>query len=192
MVIGKEADTRYTIDPYVEVSVHVPEWPAPLFLPVRQGAVSPPRGNDGDGGPSTARTTSHVTSAVKNNGWNPMWQEFISIPFECVGDMMDLIFVKFQVKDEHNGEEIAGFCAPLGSLRRGTRILCVNLESTLTRLQVSGTCRCTINNFHSSFSPRSLFRLTSGRYRINFNHIKMTTMIPQDDTHQQPDKYTTY
>lgn len=52
-----------------------------------------------------------------------MWQEFISIPFECAGDMMDLIFVKFQVKDEHNGEEIAGFCAPLGSLRRGFRHL---------------------------------------------------------------------
>jgi phosphatidylinositol phospholipase C delta len=134
MVIGKEADTRYTIDPYVEVSVHVPDWSASLPLPVREGAVSPPRGNDGDGGPSTARTTSHVTSAVKNNGWNPMWQELISIPFECAGDMMDLIFIKFQVKDEHNGEEIAGFCAPLGSLRRGARILCVNLESADTAL----------------------------------------------------------
>lgn len=151
--------TRYTIDPFVEVSVHVPDWSTSPFLPPPIGlkvpTYSPTSGpNTSDTpanntstilvdfapasttatyapgesstgaksdivGASTGRSISHITSPIKNNGFNPVWQEQMSIPFDCVGDMMDLIFVKLQVKDEYNGEDIAVFCAPLGGLRQG-------------------------------------------------------------------------
>jgi len=58
---------------------------------------------------------------VKNNGFNPVWEEALSIPFDCVGEMMDLIFVKFDVKED-DGEEhgpLAVYCSSLGSLERG-------------------------------------------------------------------------
>lgn len=158
MVAGKDIKTRYTVDPFVEVSVYVPDWSTSPFLPPPIGSKAPvysppsgpntstsPRPSTSDSsdfapasvtasyapgesssgaksdnaGASTARVISHVTSVVKNNGFNPVWQEQMSIPFDCVGDMMDLIFVKLQVKDEYNDEEVAVFCAPLGGLRQG-------------------------------------------------------------------------
>jgi phosphatidylinositol phospholipase C delta len=68
-----------------------------------------------------ARTTSFRTGAVKNNGFNPVWQEMLSLPFDCVGDMMDLVFVRFAVKqeDKEDVEPLAFYCSSLGCLEQG-------------------------------------------------------------------------
>lgn len=71
----------------------------------------------------SARTISRITSVVKNNGFNPVWQQTMSIPFDCVGDMKDLIFVRFQVKDEYDGTDLAVYCISLGSLLPGKEVL---------------------------------------------------------------------
>ncbi|KAF8310416.1 PLC-like phosphodiesterase [Clavulina sp. PMI_390] len=138
LVFGKEADTRHTIDPYVEVSLHVPDWSTSPFLPSTPQAAPAPALPNASPSSSTsslapvspagssaspARTISATTQVVKNNGWNPTWNSQMHIPFDCVGEMMDLIFVRLQVKDQHNDAEIALFCAPLGSLRPGFRHL---------------------------------------------------------------------
>ncbi|KAG7447803.1 PLC-like phosphodiesterase [Guyanagaster necrorhizus] len=100
---GREVIEKGSVDPYVEVSVHVPDWTMPTLEQRR-----PPR-----------------TNMVKNNGFNPVWEERLSIPFECVGDMKELVFVRFAVKQggQEDGEPLAVFCASLGSLQLGYRHL---------------------------------------------------------------------
>jgi phosphatidylinositol phospholipase C delta len=99
-----DEDKDRAVDPFVEVSIHVPDWP-------HQGttAVEP------------ARTISYRTGVVKNNGFNPVWEETLHIPFDCVGDMRDLIFVRFVVRqgDREDIEPLAVYCASLGSLGHG-------------------------------------------------------------------------
>ncbi|KAJ7594064.1 PLC-like phosphodiesterase [Mycena floridula] len=112
---------RSMIDPYVEVSVHVPDWTvAPDGTHVGLTA-------DVEGPPSATAACTHTyrTSVVKNNGFNPVWEEKLRIPFTCVGDMKDLIFVRFTVKqgDKDDDEPLAVFCASLGSLQSGYRHL---------------------------------------------------------------------
>lgn len=70
------------------------------------------------------KTISGKTSVVKNNGFNPVWEETLQLPFECVGDMMDLIFVRFvvQCEDKDEDQPVAVYCASLGSLARGEYI----------------------------------------------------------------------
>jgi len=109
------------VDPFVEVSVHIPDWSHSPFLPDTTEAVySPPSGATPTSGTS-ARTLSFRTVAVKNNGFNPVWEEDLCLPFDCVGDMFDLIFVRFAVKQEEkvDGEPLALYCTSLGSLERG-------------------------------------------------------------------------
>ena len=60
------------------------------------------------------------TSVVKNNGFNPVWRETMSLPFDCMGGMHDLVFVKFQVKDQNDETNLAVYCVPLGCLQLGT------------------------------------------------------------------------
>ena len=57
------------------------------------------------------------------NGFNPVWEEKLNIMFDCVGDMMDLVFVRFvvrQEKDKDGEEPLAVYCASMGSLQCGT------------------------------------------------------------------------
>ncbi|KAK0443966.1 PLC-like phosphodiesterase [Desarmillaria tabescens] len=100
---GREVIEKGSVDPYVEVSVHVPDWTT--LSPEQR---KPPR-----------------TNMVKNNGFNPVWEEKLSVPFECVGEMKELIFVRFAVKQggQEDGEPLAVFCASLGSLQLGYRHL---------------------------------------------------------------------
>ena len=70
-----------------------------------------------------ARSISARTSVVKKNGFNPVWEENLNITFDCVGDMMDLVFVRFvvrQEKDKDGEEPLAVYCASMGSLQCGT------------------------------------------------------------------------
>jgi phosphatidylinositol phospholipase C delta len=121
---GREIIDKSIIDPFIEVSIHVPDWTHPPFLHESAnvaGAIhSPPIGATVTNATS-ARKISYRTSVVKNNGFNPVWQEELRIPFDCVGNMKDLIFVRFAVKqaDKEDDEPLALYCASLGSLQHG-------------------------------------------------------------------------
>jgi phosphatidylinositol phospholipase C delta len=135
------------VDPYVEVTLYIPDWPLVSeqkhkergkekvvskdshVLPVNDNNHSPPTPvllPSAIGIASTpSRTVSSRTCVVKKNGFNPVWEQKLSIPFDCVGDMMDLIFVRFVVRqeDKDTEEPLAVYCASLGSLQLGTFIV---------------------------------------------------------------------
>ncbi|CCO34048.1 hypothetical protein BN14_08140 [Rhizoctonia solani AG-1 IB] len=95
---GREIIKDGLIDPLVEVSLHTPDLSA---------------------GPRTYRTT-----AIPNNGFNPVWEETVSIPFTCTADMWDLTFLRLAVLDDEDDDEpLAVYCSPLVSLRKGYRHL---------------------------------------------------------------------
>ena len=140
------------VDPFVEVSLHVPDWttyaprarsPSPNLNHNSNSRTNPNSGLErssavGEGDPerepeldhwlgegtstaTAARTISYRTGVVKSNGFNPVWEEKMRIPFDCVGDMRDLIFVRFVVRqgDKDDVEPLAVYCASLGSLGHG-------------------------------------------------------------------------
>ncbi|KAG1721258.1 PLC-like phosphodiesterase [Suillus paluster] len=119
--LGHEIMDKSMVDPYIEVSIHVPEWAHTPYSQSSSSSATPSPSSSG----STGRLLSRRTNAVKNNGFNPVWQEALSLPFDCVGDMFDLIFVRFAVRrDGENDEEpIAVYCVSLGSLAMGYRHL---------------------------------------------------------------------
>lgn len=180
--LGHEIMSGGIVDPYVELSVYVPDWPkvaqagtgngvgglgrsasvkaggigligrkrgdsSVVGTPASASASSSTTGVNANGqtlapppAPSPAsasssggsagyipgRVISCKTSIVKDNGFNPVWEEELSMPFECVGDMMDLVFVRFLVRrqdDKEGDEPLAVYCASLGSLGRGYRHL---------------------------------------------------------------------
>ncbi|KAG9121312.1 Phospholipase C [Ceratobasidium sp. 392] len=140
--VGREIIKDEIMDPLVEVSLHTPDWPT---APAQESNPSPGKNANGSGsgnggkradssgkktdssgkkneGKSERRT--YRTTAVKNNGFSPVWEESVSIPFTCVGDMWDLAFVKFAVWDDDDLDNpLAVYCASLGSLRQGYRHL---------------------------------------------------------------------
>lgn len=167
--LGHEIMSGGSVDPFVEVSLYVPDWPyvtqggnlsrtpsmnkkkresfvtaksngsATLAAPPVDKSISSSSAGTANSSllpPSPAiplpaqaptyipgKTISFKTSSVKNNGFNPVWEEKLRLPFECVGDMMDLVFVKFVVRsredDKEGDEPLAVYCASLGSLGRG-------------------------------------------------------------------------
>ncbi|KAG9099530.1 Phospholipase C [Ceratobasidium sp. UAMH 11750] len=130
--VGREIIKDEIMDPLVEVSLHVPDWPT---APTQDPSSPPGKNASGTSGKKTESSSkkndakslerrTYRTTAVKNNGFNPVWEESVSIPFTCVGDMWDLVFVKFTVMDDDDDDEpLALYCASLGSLRQGYRHL---------------------------------------------------------------------
>lgn len=121
---GREIFDKSTLDPFVEVSLYVPEWTqSPTLL--TPSAPSRGHGDPAYSAPANASTSSRTvslrTSPVRNNGFNPVWEEHLRIPFELVGDMLDLVFVRFAVKRDGADidEPLAVYCASLGSLKMG-------------------------------------------------------------------------
>ncbi|CAE6477573.1 unnamed protein product [Rhizoctonia solani] len=95
---GREIIKDDLADPTVEVSLHTPV-------------------------PGTG-TQTYRTTAIPDNGFNPVWEETVSIPFTCVADMWDLVFLRLAVVDDGDDDEpLAVYCSPLGSLRKGYRHL---------------------------------------------------------------------
>ncbi|KAI0366571.1 PLC-like phosphodiesterase [Pilatotrama ljubarskyi] len=122
---GREIIDKSVIDPFVEVSIHIPDWTHSPFLPDNTSdAYSPPTSGTTIAATS-ARTVTCRTGVVKNNGFNPVWEQQICLPFDLVGDMKDLVFVRFSVKqeDKEDDEPLAVYCASLGSLNLGYRHL---------------------------------------------------------------------
>ncbi|KAJ3814875.1 PLC-like phosphodiesterase [Lentinula aff. lateritia] len=143
---GKDVSESSPVNPYVQVTIHVPDWPTPPSVSANSIASGLASANDavsavlsqGSGPPSpgpasgyfptnprSSRSTSYCTSVVKNNGFNPVWEENLRIPFTCVGDMKDLIYVSFAVRhsEREDVEPLAQFFASLGCLQHGYRHL---------------------------------------------------------------------
>ncbi|KAF8800712.1 PLC-like phosphodiesterase [Phlegmacium glaucopus] len=144
---GLEVLDKAIVDPYVEVTLYVPDWPVHVVGEDKgkkkiqetedetddktglNSEVTPPPTplpSSPPGMSSTpARSISSRTSVVKKNGFNPVWEEKLRITFDCVGDMIDLVFVRFVVRQEDkDGEEpLAVYCASLGSLQHSYRHL---------------------------------------------------------------------
>ncbi|KIJ05771.1 hypothetical protein PAXINDRAFT_141056, partial [Paxillus involutus ATCC 200175] len=126
--LGHEIMDKHVVDPYVEVSIHTPDWAFRHPAGSSTSSLSASSSSSSSPSPSPAHTQRPVTmrtSAVKNNGFNPVWQERLRLPFECVGNMMDLIFVRFTVQrdGESDDEPVAVYCVSLGSLAMGYRHL---------------------------------------------------------------------
>ncbi|KAF8965762.1 PLC-like phosphodiesterase [Flammula alnicola] len=143
---GHEIGDKVIADPYVEVTTYIPDWPV---LPESKKAKDLGKDKDkaevkpkdivGNGTPNSpilsppatamastpGRSVTKRTAVVKKNGFNPVWEEELCLPFDCVGDMMDLIFVRFIVRQEvkDTDEPLAVYCASLGSLQQGYRHL---------------------------------------------------------------------
>ena len=145
---GREVLDKSVIDPFVEVSVHVPDWTQTPFIPPAASAAgvtyapatSPPHSShsspppapppapaaaSSSAGATTARVVSYKTGVVKNNGFNPVWEEALSLPFDCVGGMRELVFVRFAVREEGEDERepLAVHCVSLGSLQEGALVV---------------------------------------------------------------------
>ncbi|KAF8480101.1 PLC-like phosphodiesterase [Russula ochroleuca] len=106
---GREIIDKPALNPYVEVSVHLPDW----------GLYSSPPAS------TSALQVSNRTRTVKNNGFNPVWEEKISLPFSVLGDMRELVFVRFAVREDGDDdkEALAVHCVSLACLREGYRHL---------------------------------------------------------------------
>lgn len=134
---GREMSEKFAVSPYVQVTIHVPDWPTSYSSPansIASGLASANNASFAIGAglasptspsfPASTRLTrnvSYCTSVVKNNGFNPVWEETLRIPFTCVADMKDLIFVRFAVRhgEREDTEPLAQFCANLGCLQHG-------------------------------------------------------------------------
>ena len=120
--VGREI-VKGVVDPYVEVSLFVPDWTKSPFLPDTPALYSPPYSSlsASSAQASSARSITQKTAVVKNNGFNPMWNEKISLPYDCIGDMHDLVFVRFAVKEDDGDDDdpLAVYCVSLGSLQQG-------------------------------------------------------------------------
>ncbi|KAI0342489.1 PLC-like phosphodiesterase [Trametopsis cervina] len=126
--LGREIIDKSILDPFVEVSLHIPEWTHSPFLPptTSNRTYSPPSTPSASALAATsARTVTIKTFVVKNNGFNPVWEQPLSLPFDCVGDMLDLIFVRFAIKQEDKDDEepLALYCSSLASFNLGYRHL---------------------------------------------------------------------
>ena len=128
---GREIIDKSVIDPFVEVSVHVPDWTHSPFLPAEPSAgagaeYSAPTTSAAATAlaATSARTVTCRTGVVKNNGFNPVWEQALCLPFDLVGDMRELVFVRFAVRQEDGGDEpLAVYCVSLGALNEGYRHL---------------------------------------------------------------------
>ncbi|OAX38558.1 PLC-like phosphodiesterase [Rhizopogon vinicolor AM-OR11-026] len=140
--LGHEVMEKSMVDPYVEVSIHVPDWAHASYV---QSSSSPMPSPTSPG--STGQLVSRRTNAVKNNGFNPVWQEPLSLPFDCVGGMLDLIFVRFTLRrdGEHDEEPIAVYCVNLGSLAMGYRHLPLHDTQLSQYLFSTLFVKCAIN-----------------------------------------------
>lgn len=122
---GKEDNSSSLMDPYVDVSLHIPDWSLAK-----------------DAGVGTALTPKVVTwtsKVIKNNGYDPSWNQDCDLVFDSASDhMLDLVFVHFQVKLQHDDEDdkpVAQYCVPVSQIMPGVHP-CLACLAILKSLQV--------------------------------------------------------
>lgn len=76
--------------------------------------------------PSTASGTIDIlkyrTRVVAYNTYNPRWDDTLNLKFDTYDSMLDLCFLRIEVKNQISVSEdatVAHFCASLGSLELG-------------------------------------------------------------------------
>ncbi|KAJ7059156.1 phosphoinositide-specific phospholipase C [Mycena amicta] len=119
-------DSQRSVDPFVEVSLYIPDWSG--FQTSQQSGLLLAQPSNSPLAAPISNPVVYRTSAVKNNGFNPTWEEKLRIPFTCVGDMLDLVFVRFAVRQDGAGagddDSLLGvYCTPLACLPSGYRHL---------------------------------------------------------------------
>lgn len=153
---GREVVDKSVLDPYVEVSLLVPDWTHSPFLPSGNDAKYTPASGPQVGGATSARVVTHKTKVVKNNGFNPVWDESLTLPFDCVGDMKDLVFIKFAVREggQDSDEPLAQYIVPLGCLRQGKFLARYTPKpiALIFDFQVIAIFPCTTRNCRTSCS----------------------------------------
>ncbi|KIK99000.1 hypothetical protein PAXRUDRAFT_9154 [Paxillus rubicundulus Ve08.2h10] len=108
-ILGHEITDKNVVDPYVEVSIHTPDWGHSAGSSTSSLSVSSSSSSSSSPSPvHMQRPVTMRTSAVKNNGFNPVWQERLRLPFE---------------DGESDDEPVAVYCVSLGSLAMGYRHL---------------------------------------------------------------------
>ncbi|OJA15472.1 hypothetical protein AZE42_12919 [Rhizopogon vesiculosus] len=141
--LGREIMDKSMVNPYVEVSIHVPDWAHAPYTQSSSSSATPSLSPSG----STGRLVSRHTNAVKNNAFNPVWQEVLSLPFDCVEGILNLIFVRLSVLSdgESDAEPIAVYCISLGSLAMGYRHLALHDTQLYQYLFSTLFVKCAIN-----------------------------------------------
>ncbi|TFK65544.1 PLC-like phosphodiesterase [Pluteus cervinus] len=124
---GQEIIEKSIVDPFVEVTVHVPEWTRspystssrpPSPFPAAPGSTTTP-----------PLLISKKTRVVKDNGFNPVWNQELNLSYDSVGgeSMKELIFVQFNVrqkgKDGESDIPLAMYITSLACLNMGFRHL---------------------------------------------------------------------
>jgi hypothetical protein len=103
-----KADKEPSMDTFVEVTLFYPD-----ILP-------------GGSAPTVlAKSSAKMrTRTVEDNGFNPVWDGQFSFPFTVAADLLDLVFVRFDVRcegrlvDAHD-KSIGSYCISLGCLNQG-------------------------------------------------------------------------
>lgn len=133
---GREIVDRPALNPYVEVSVHLPDWGLYSAPPVSTSALQ----------------VSNRTSTVRNNGFNPVWDETLSLPFHVLGDMRELVFVRFAVREdgEDEREALAVHCVSLACLREGVLFCVLTLRSSIRLFLFLGFRHLPLYDAHAS------------------------------------------
>jgi phosphatidylinositol phospholipase C, delta len=148
---GRDIVDKSTMDPYVRVTLYVPDWPGvpksalsqeekellttqaiaqsinpTKSLSLRRSMDHKPASGSSRYVLQSSSTPAKVirlqTDAVKNNGFNPAWQTCLKLRFEVAGDMLDLVFIRFSIRNEGDAEDeraLAMYCTSLGSLKQG-------------------------------------------------------------------------
>lgn len=107
---GQEIVDKTIVDPFVEISIHTPEWLAHPFRKADELHSS---------------ALSGKTKHVMDNGFNPIWEQELNMNWEQLGgkEMRDCVFVKFTVKQKGkegaDDEPLGIYCASLGTLNLG-------------------------------------------------------------------------
>jgi phosphatidylinositol phospholipase C, delta len=144
---GRDKIDKSTMDPHVQVALYVPNWPGvpkstspqeykelltgqstslPKSSPLRRSMDYKPASSSSCYVLQSASTPAKVirveTGAVKNNGFNPSWQTCLKLSSKVAGEMLDLVFIRFSIRDESDAEDeraLAMYCTSLGSLKQG-------------------------------------------------------------------------
>jgi phosphatidylinositol phospholipase C delta len=161
---GYEVIDRNTVDPYVKVTIHIPIWAssqsnesiAPVAvgpIPSKEEAKAQPgevrsssrreegllaesgaAGDEQAGAAVGERVVKVRTRTIRNNGFNPVWDDELRLPFDVFGEgMKDLVFIRFLIKDDNEMEKddfVGGYCTSLGSLEMGECLLRLLVQLT--------------------------------------------------------------